>query len=513
MPKADLKENMFYDLSENVVRYILNEIPPYVGLVVMETDQDGMLLRWMGPWERYFERLPEKGKLLDDQAPFIFGMLPPLINPMIISHVRVKERVYAEVHIMMDENERIWVFIIDQSRQVEIIHPIVQLFNQERLSIRQDKKHSTAKGTLSALYLLDYLSFEKVADGFNLLGIAPDWFHNISKQFVMKGKLIELYETFPYLEVFEIEANEVWKAEKDGKTVSGIWEETIKKSDRIYLHALALRHEQRNYLLIKPVSQENDQNESFIQKAREQRLTLDQLASAEKKLKQLLGFKDQFVSIISHDLRSPIGAVISLADILIRDALVNGSLSSSQKELLMDIKNEMIRLLDYNDKLYQWSNLELGNFKIQKKQIRPIDLFQYVEKMQWNKLHAKKIQLLFEGDNKLLIEADETLLGQALNNLVGNSVKFTPEGGSISIEFYADKLNKYIQVKDTGLGMDKETCNRLFSGFTRKSTMGTFGEKGTGLGLGIVKKIVDAHDFQIEVQSEQGKGTNFIIKM
>jgi len=507
------KENMFSNLSDKVVRYILNEIPPYVGLLVMETDQDGVLLSWMGPWERYLKKSPEKGKLLDDQTPFLFGMLPPLINPMIISHVRVKDHVYAEIHIMMDEHEKIWVFIIDQSRQVEIIHPIVQLFNQERLSIRQDKKHSSAKGTLSALYLLDYLSFEKVSDGFNLLGIAPEWFHQTAKQFVMKGKLIELYETFPYLEVFEIEAKEVWQAKKDGKVISGIWEETSKKTERLYLHALALRHEQRNYLLIKPVSEENNLNESFIQKAREQRLTLDQLAATEKKLKQLLGFKDQFVSIISHDLRSPIGAVISLSDMLIRDIALIESLTENQKELLMDIKSEMIRLLDYNDKLYQWSNLELGNFKIVKKQIRPFDLFQYIEKMQWKNLHAKNISLLFNADKKMLVEADETLLGQALNNLVGNSVKFTPEGGKISLEFHTDIIGSYIQVKDSGVGMDQETINRLFSGFTRKSTMGTYGEKGTGLGLGIVKKIVDAHGFQIQVHSEAGAGSAFVIRM
>ncbi|MFZ4462953.1 MAG: sensor histidine kinase, partial [Bacteroidales bacterium] len=229
--------------------------------------------------------------------------------------------------------------------------------------------------------------------------------------------------------------------------------------------------------------------------------------------KELLNFKDQFVSIISHDLRSPIGAVIGLTDLLLDDETLIKKLDQGQSELLSDIKNEMLRLLDYNDKLYQWSNLELGNFKVSRKSIHPKHLAKYVEKMQSVRMKEKNIHFISHIATGFAFEADETLLGQALNNLVGNSVKFTPEGGTIHLSFVMDSTSKCIVVSDSGQGMDQETCDRLFSGFTRKTTMGTYGEKGTGLGLGIVKKIIDAHGFTIHVESVPGTGTTFTIRL
>lgn len=513
MNAQDLK-NIAQTFSETTIRYILNEIPPYLGLVVLQADDEGVLQQWYGPIEKYFNQKPENGQPIDHFAPFLFGMIPPLINPMVIPHLQINEKHYVEVHIFMDEERRNWIFLIDQTREVEIIHPIIQFYNEEKLAKISDKKDSTAKGALTALYLLDYMSFERNNSGmYRLLGAIPSWFENMKGKLYFDGKKVLITETFPFLEVFQIEADSIWNSEKDGKLASGLWEEDINKEEKLYLQALALRHEKRNYLLIKPVNQHSGVDRDFIQKAREQKLTLDQLASTEKKLKQLLAFKDQFVSIISHDLRSPIGAVIGLSNLLLDDENLRRKLDNGQLELLSDIKSEMLRLLDYNDKLYQWSNLELGNFKIVKSRVQADELARYVHKMQAEKLRQKKIIFEHHIDPNFELEADETLLGQALNNLVGNSVKFTPEGGKISIFFKNENDKQWIEVSDTGIGMDQETCNRLFSGFTRKTTVGTFGEKGTGLGLGIVKKIMDAHGFHIGVNSKQGKGSTFKIDL
>ncbi|MDP2235113.1 MAG: HAMP domain-containing sensor histidine kinase [Bacteroidales bacterium] len=509
--KSNYSPNIIKEFSESTIKYILSEIPPYVGLVVFQTDSDGEILQWFGPWEKYFTEIPVKGKNIEDYAPFLFGMIPPLINPMVISHLRINNTTYAEVHIFLDENDKNWIFLLDQTREVEIIHPIFQLYNEDKLKSIQDRKESSAKGTLSALYLLDYMSFEKDGEHFRLLGSRPQWFEELNLKLHYDGKKILLWETFPYIEVFQLEAHELWNSNQDGKLISGIWEEKKDAFEVIYLQALALRHENRNYLLIKPLNKQSDLNQEFIQKARDQRLTLDQLASTEKKLKQLLSFKDQFVSIISHDLRSPIGAVIGLANLLLTDEKANHQLNSTQLELLTDIKNEMLRLLDYNDKLYQWSNLELGNYKISRKNVIPLDLANFVKKMQEAKMKEKQISLNIHIEQDFWLFADETLLGQALNNLVGNSVKFTPQGGKISIKFESEDDQKRIVISDSGLGMDEDTCNKLFIGFMRKTTMGTFGEKGTGLGLGIVKKILDAHSYSIHVQSQPGKGSTFTI--
>lgn len=499
--------------SPSVVRYILHEIPPYLGLVILHTNAEGELVNWFGPVENYFHKEPVQGMDIDDFTGIFVGMLPPLISPMVIPHVKVNDHVYTELHLMSDENDDNWIFVLDQTRQVELIHPILQYYNEEKLNRSADGYQSSAKGTLSALYLLDYMSFEKTHDGYRLLGLTPEWFSNIKAKLKFRENTVELHETFPYLDVFHFEVEELWNSEPDGKMVSGIWEEDDKRGGKIYLQALALRHEKRNYLLIKPLNRESDLNDGFLQKAREQKLTLDQLAITEKKLKQLLGFKDQFVSIISHDLRSPIGAVIGLTDLLVSDHQLKDKLSPSQFELLADIRNEMLRLLDYNDKLFQWSNLELGNFKIVKTNIAATGLAAYVEKMQSTKLKQKSIDFSVQVEAGFFIKGDETLLGQALNNLVGNSVKFTPEKGKIDLLFRHNDGKQEIVVVDSGIGMDKETSERLFTSFTRKTTLGTYGEKGTGLGLGIVKKIIDAHGFTINVDSQPNQGSRFIIEI
>jgi len=502
---------MIKEFSKPIIKYILNEIPPYIGLVVLQADEEGLIKRWYGPLEKYISVQPVVGQSIEDIAPFLVGIIPPLVNPMVISHLRINEDAYVDLHLLNDDDNQTWIFLVDQTRQVEIILPILQQYNTDKLNSSADRSQSSAKGTLAALYLLDYMSFEKEKNGYKPLGSAPAWFGEIQKNLHFNIKIVDLSETFPYIEVFQIEAEEIWKANQDGKLVSGVWEENKITGEKIYLQALALRHEKRNYLLIKPLNQQSDLNDGFIQKAREQKLTLDQLANAEKKLKELLSFKDQFVSIISHDLRSPIGAVIGLADLLVTDDQLLDKLTDDQLELLTDIKSEMLRLLDYNDKLYQWSNLELGNFKISKKEIVPLHLANYVERMQLTKLKQKNIRFEKEIDPKFTLNADETLLGHAINNLVGNAVKFTPENGTIRLRFTVEAIGKSIKVSDTGQGMDKETCDKLFAGFIRKTTTGTSGEKGTGLGLGIVKKILDAHDYTIQVESAPGMGTTFSI--
>lgn len=499
------------ELSAPVVRYILNEIPPYLGLVVIHTDPEGQIIDVFGPVIKYFQKNLVIGENIEDFAGFFVGMILPLINPMIISHVRLTEEVYAEIHIVSDEKDHNWIFVVDQTKQVEIIHPIIQLYNEEKLSRANDQHQSTAKGTLSALYLLDYMSFERDSVGYRLLGKAPAWFNSIQAKLFHNGKHVELTETFPYIEVFEYEVDALWSNDEDGRITSGIWEENKPNGEKIYLQALALRHEKRNYILIKPLDNVTDLNDGFLQKAREQKLTLDQLASTEKKLKQLLGFKDQFVSIISHDLRSPIGAVIGLSELLLSDNELIKTLNPSQLELLFDIKNEMYRLLDYNDKLFQWSNLELGNIKIAKVKISAHTLASHIEKMHAARLKQKNIELTVSIDPNFDFLGDETLIIQVLNNLMGNAVKFTPESGQITLRFDNKKDRKEIVISDSGIGMEAETQEKLFSSFKRKTTMGTFGEKGTGLGLGIVKKILDAHGFTILVSSQPDEGSTFTI--
>jgi len=223
-----------------------------------------------------------------------------------------------------------------------------------------------------------------------------------------------------------------------------------------------------------------------------------------------LEYKDKFVSIVSHDLRSPVAAVLGIAEMLVNDKEELSKLDDFYVEMIGSIKDEMVRLLDYNDKLYHWSNLELGNFEIVRKKESLKDIIKIAHRTANQKLASKNISFSTNLKNDINIDVDIALFLQVLNNLLSNAIKFTPENGNIAIDVVQNK-GLQIAIVDSGVGMPKKVCDNIFSGFARNSSMGTQGEKGTGLGLGIVKKIIDAHGFTIKVESELGKGSRFII--
>lgn len=277
------------------------------------------------------------------------------------------------------------------------------------------------------------------------------------------------------------------------------------------LFAFAVYFDDKRYLIIRKNDDDFDHKNLAYQMAREQKLAYEKLEKTEKELKTLLEYKDKFVSIISHDLRSPVSAVLGIAEMLVNDSEELSKLSDFYKDLIYNIREEMHRMLDYNSKLYHWSNLELGNFEITKTPASLKNIIEIVKRTGDNKLKEKEITFSTNLKDDQLINIDQTLFLQVLNNLVSNSIKFTPKGGNISINIINQNDSTEISVTDNGVGMPKEVAENIFAGFSRKSTLGTNGEKGTGLGLGIVYKIIEAHDFKIRVESEEGEGTSFII--
>ena len=503
------------EFTDAITEYIISKIPPYIGLAIIHLDEEYKLINWMGSIHKYIEHKPEKGVEIEEIAPFLTGMVPPLINPMVLPHIQTKTGHYAEIHIVEDELQQVWIFFVDQTRTAEKLQQLLQEVNSARLKLSATEKLGKSENQFAAFHLLDYATFAYKNNKYHPLGQMPSWIKELPNAAALNKENLDLIDFFPFIEVFQYEAADCWESSLDGKVESGFWEEETITGRQVFLKATAIRHAQSNYLLISIINREDKQDNQLIQKAREQRLTLDQLARTQKELKKLLDFKDQFVSIVSHDLRSPLGAVIGLSNLLLDDNDLAKKLNANQASLLLDINEEMHRLLDYNDKLYHWSNLELGNFKLVKTAINFTEIANYVERMQHLKLKQKNIQFVqnFSHSNGFELYADETLLGQALNNLVGNAVKFTPENGQITIGLRVENDCLEIYVKDTGVGMSAAVRENLFEGFARKSTMGTFGEKGTGLGLGIVKKIIEAHDFTIHAESEPGKGSSFIIRV
>ena len=123
----------------------------------------------------------------------------------------------------------------------------------------------------------------------------------------------------------------------------------------------------------------------------------------------------------------------------------------------------------------------------------------------------KEINIEFDEDKPQPVKGDVERLERVFMNLVSNAIKFSNRGGKIKIEYTTKRKSVEIAIKDEGIGIPKELQTGLFTPFSKARRNGTEGERSTGLGLSIVKMIIDAHHGSIKVNTEEGKGTEFII--
>jgi len=232
------------------------------------------------------------------------------------------------------------------------------------------------------------------------------------------------------------------------------------------------------------------------------------LKQNEDNLRDLVTQRDAFVGIISHDLRSPFASIYGLAEILIEDK----NLTDDQRESLGYILDSVEFTLDYFNKLLSWTKLEHQEIQLEMKNAAIANLFNNVIKVMVKKAEQKNITIINSVDKGINLNVDQTFFRQVIANLIGNALKFTPNGGSIKC--YSEiKDNKVLLIiSDSGVGMPDELTNeKLFENSIFKSTRGTNGEKGTGLGLGICKKLLDAHKFDLKFRRNPETGTSFII--
>ncbi len=234
------------------------------------------------------------------------------------------------------------------------------------------------------------------------------------------------------------------------------------------------------------------------------------LEKSKKELSELNAQKDKIFSILSHDLRSPFSSILGFCDILIKE---HDQLTDDEKvqfvQYIQEAANDQLALVN---KLLEWSRLETGRIKMEK---NDIDLYDIIDKSVHNMLglaHQKGITLISTVQPNLIVRGDEQLLLQVFNNLIGNALKFTPKGGTVSIEFIEEQKNAWVVgVRDTGVGIPEGDLHKLFKIEEKYTRKGLNGEKGTGLGLPVVNEIMLKHNGSIKVQSKVGVGTVFIL--
>ena len=222
--------------------------------------------------------------------------------------------------------------------------------------------------------------------------------------------------------------------------------------------------------------------------------------------------KDMFLANMSHELRTPLNAITGFSQIL----MIKKDTPPNVKEYVEKINIAGKNLLELVNTILDFAKLEAGKMQFNPKLSNISDVLKEVETLISSFADTKKITLKMPNIISLNLYIDSTLFKQVLLNLLTNAIKFTQEGGevSLSIEYNADNHRYIFEVKDNGIGLSKSSINNLFQAFSQIENSYQKEHKGTGLGLMISKKIIEElHNGRIWVESEEGKGSSFFLSI
>ncbi|MEW6651877.1 MAG: ATP-binding protein [Bacteroidota bacterium] len=231
------------------------------------------------------------------------------------------------------------------------------------------------------------------------------------------------------------------------------------------------------------------------------------LEAENETLKELNLQKDKFISIISHDLRSPFTTLLGFSEILLNEEEVPEEERVEYLQYIYDASKTQLNLINC---LLDWSRLQTGRIKVEPVRLNVKQVITTAIAPLTGDAIRKNIDVKVDIASDLSINADERLIGQAFVHLVSNAIKFTPEGKDVYISASRFKEGLVeIVVRDEGLGISEENRSKLFRIDQKFSLRGTSGEKGSGLGLTLVKEIIDKHNGQVWFYSQVGEGSEF----
>lgn len=221
--------------------------------------------------------------------------------------------------------------------------------------------------------------------------------------------------------------------------------------------------------------------------------------------------KSELLRIVAHDIKNPSNNIAGLANVLIEEG--KNIDTAEYNDLLESIVNCSSQIEGIITNILRSSALEDAMLRPVFVKVNVTRLIQDTISLNENKAEQKSIKILFNEKDKIYLTTDKTFLQQVIDNLISNAIKFSDAGKPIQLKIKQDKSSVYISVKDNGPGIKPEEKEMLFTKFTRLSSKPTKGESSTGLGLSIVKKLVDILNGKIWCESKYGKGSEFIVKL
>ena len=269
-----------------------------------------------------------------------------------------------------------------------------------------------------------------------------------------------------------------------------------------------LRWNSTKKFLTEQAEQEEMYKEQLEQKNKELELSIQHEEAANRS-------KREFLFNMSHDIRTPMNAIIGFTSL----AATHVDNKEQVIEYLKKISISSQHLLSLINDVLDMSRIESGKVKIEEKPVHLPDLIHDIRAIIQSNIATKRLSLLIDTMNVVDedIIADPLRLNQILLNILSNAMKFTPTGGTISLKIKQndieekDEAEYEFRIKDTGIGISNEFQQHIFEEFSREESTTVSGIQGTGLGMAITKKIVDLMHGTIEVHSEQGVGTEFIV--
>jgi PAS domain S-box-containing protein len=236
--------------------------------------------------------------------------------------------------------------------------------------------------------------------------------------------------------------------------------------------------------------------------------TEEELRKTTENLMRVNETKDKFISIISHDLRTPFGSILGFTDLLLNDDELTAEERSQYLSFIREASGSMLSLVN---SLLDWTRLQTGRIRFEPERIKAAGIISKSFSALSGTAFQKKINLKSVVNNDVTIYGDKNLISQVFSNLISNAIKFTREGGNILVSAHPTEGIRFTEfsVKDDGIGIQPEDQKKLFGVDTKFTTEGTAGERGSGIGLSLVKEIIEKHNGSIWVISEPGKGSDF----
>jgi signal transduction histidine kinase len=232
------------------------------------------------------------------------------------------------------------------------------------------------------------------------------------------------------------------------------------------------------------------------------------LTEQNERLREADRLKDEFVALISHDLRTPLTSITGYVELALED-----DLTEETRGFLGVVERNAERLLALVNDLLFVARLQAGEMSLDRGDVDLADIVRDGVRSLGPRAAAKRISLTYDVDALPPVYADRGRMLQVLDNFLSNAVKFTPDGGSVHISLRLAGDRAALEVTDTGIGIPSDAQRRLFERFFRAENAVARQLPGTGLGLYIARVIAEAHGGSLSVQSELGNGSTFRLEL